>query len=80
MNHVYWFLFHTYFVTAFLLFYVCMFFVCTVWLLFQHLINCTVCPTHYQTWLVLNNFTINEDIATKFEAGLPHCVRNVMTS
>jgi hypothetical protein len=24
-----------------------------------------------------NNFTTNEDIATKFEADLPHCVRNV---
>jgi len=23
------------------------------------------------------NFTTNEDIATKFEADLPHCVRNV---
>ena len=27
-----------------------------------------------------NNFTTNEDITTKFEAGLPHCVRNVTTS
>ena len=25
-------------------------------------------------------FTTNEDIATKFEAGLPHCVRNLTTS
>jgi len=24
-----------------------------------------------------NNFTTNEDIATIFEADLPHCVRNV---
>ena len=24
-----------------------------------------------------NNFITNEDIATKFEADLPHCVRNV---
>jgi hypothetical protein len=24
-----------------------------------------------------NNSTTNEDIATKFEADLPHCVRNV---
>ena len=27
--------------------------------------------------LRVNNFTTNEDIATKFEADLPHCVRNV---
>jgi hypothetical protein len=25
----------------------------------------------------VNAFTTNEDIATKFEANLPHCVRNV---
>jgi hypothetical protein len=25
----------------------------------------------------LNNFTTNKDIATKFEADLPHCVRNM---
>jgi hypothetical protein len=25
----------------------------------------------------VNNFITNEDIATKFEADLPHCVRNV---
>ena len=24
-----------------------------------------------------NNFTTNDDIATKFEVDLPHCVRNV---
>jgi len=35
------------------------------------------CPTHYQTQHFFNNFTTNEDIATKFEAYLPHCVRNV---
>ena len=29
-------------------------------------------PRHF-----FNNFTPNEDIATKFEADLPHCVRNV---
>ena len=40
----------------------------------------TVCPTRYRTWHFFNNFTTNEDIATKFEADLPHCVRNVMTS
>jgi hypothetical protein len=35
------------------------------------------CPTRYQTGHFFNNFINNEDIATKFEAGLPHCVRNV---
>ena len=29
---------------------------------------------------IFNNFITNEDIATKFEADLPHCVRNVTTS
>ena len=37
----------------------------------------TGCPTRYRTRNFFNNFTINEDIATKFEADLPHCVRNV---
>jgi hypothetical protein len=37
----------------------------------------TGCPTRYRTRNFFNNFTNNEDIATKFEAGLPHCVRNV---
>jgi len=37
----------------------------------------TECPTRYRTRHFLNNFTTNEDIATKFEADLPHCVRNV---
>jgi len=37
----------------------------------------TGCPTRYRTWHFFNNFTTNEDIATKFEADLPHCVRNV---
>jgi hypothetical protein len=36
-----------------------------------------VCPTRYRTRHFFNNFTTNEDIATKFEADLPHCVRNV---
>jgi hypothetical protein len=36
----------------------------------------TVCPTRYRTRHFFNNFTTNEDIATKFEADLPHCVRN----
>jgi len=39
----------------------------------------TGCPTTYQTRQFFNNFTTNEDIATKFEADLPNCVRN-MTS
>jgi hypothetical protein len=34
------------------------------------------CPTCYRTRHFFNNFAINEDIATKFEADLPHCVRN----
>jgi len=38
------------------------------------------CPTTYQTRQFFNNFTTNEDIATKFEADLPQCVRNVTTS
>ena len=38
------------------------------------------CPTRYQTRHFFNNFTTNEDIATKFEADLPQCVRNVTTS
>jgi hypothetical protein len=37
----------------------------------------TECPTRYQTRHFFNNFTTNEDIATKFEADLPHYVRNV---
>jgi hypothetical protein len=37
----------------------------------------TECPTRYLTWHLFNNFTTNEDIATKFEVNLPHCVRNV---
>jgi hypothetical protein len=37
----------------------------------------TVCPTCYLSRYFFNNFTTNEDIATKFEADLPHCVRNV---
>jgi len=40
----------------------------------------TGCPTRYRTRLFFNNFTTNEDIATKFEADLPHCLRNVTTS
>jgi hypothetical protein len=37
----------------------------------------TGCPTRYRTQHFFNNFTTNEDIATKFEADLPCCVRNV---
>jgi len=37
----------------------------------------TGCPTRYQTRHFSNNFTTKEDIARKFEADLPHCVRNV---
>ena len=40
----------------------------------------TECPTRYRTRHFFNNFTTNEDIATKFEADLPHCVRNVTTT
>ena len=40
----------------------------------------TGCPTRYRTRHFFNNFTTNEDIATKFEADLPHCARNVTTS
>ena len=39
-------------------------------------VDYTGCPTRYQTRHYFNNFTTNEDIATKFKAGLPHCVRN----
>ena len=37
----------------------------------------TGCPTRYGTRDFFNHFTTNEDIATKFEAGLPHSVINV---
>jgi hypothetical protein len=37
------------------------------------------CPTRYRTRHFFN-FTTNEDIATKFEADLLHCVRSVTTS
>ena len=40
----------------------------------------TVCPTRYRTRNFFNNFTTNANIATKFEADLPNCVRNVTTS
>jgi len=32
----------------------------------------TVCPTRYRTRHFFNNFTTNEDIATKFEAEYRH--------
>ena len=38
------------------------------------------CPTRHRTRNFCNNCTTNEDIATKFEADLPHCVINVTTS
>ena len=40
----------------------------------------TGCPTRYRTRHFFNNFTTNENIAAKFEADLPHCVRNVTTA
>jgi hypothetical protein len=39
----------------------------------------TECPTRYRTRHFFNNFTTNKNIETKFEADLPHCVRNVTT-
>ena len=39
----------------------------------------TGCPTRYRTRYFFNNFTTNEDIATKFETDLPHYVRIVTT-
>ena len=43
-------------------------------------VSYTGCPTRYRTRHFFNNFTTNEDIATKFEVDLPQCVRNVTTS
>jgi hypothetical protein len=43
-------------------------------------IHYTEGPTSYRTQYFFDNFTTNEDIAMKFEADLPHCVRNVTTS
>ena len=40
----------------------------------------TACPTRYRTRHFFNNFTTKENIATKFEADLPHCVKNMRTS
>jgi len=40
----------------------------------------TGCPTRCLTRHFFNNFTANENIATKFEADLPHCVRNMTTT
>jgi hypothetical protein len=37
----------------------------------------TECLTRSRTRHFFNNFTTNEDIATKFETDLPHGVRNV---
>jgi hypothetical protein len=40
-------------------------------------LNYTGCPTRYRTQHFFYNFTTNEDIATKFEVDLTHCVRNI---
>jgi hypothetical protein len=40
-------------------------------------VDYTGCPTRYRTRHFSNHFTTNEDIAKKFEADLPDCVRNV---
>jgi hypothetical protein len=48
-----------------------------LWKWFYRLWHYTGCPTRYQTRHFFNNFTTIKDIATKFEAGLPNCVRNV---
>ena len=45
-------------------------------ILFSKVLN-TGCPTRYRTRHFFNNFTTNEDVATKSEADLPHCVRHV---
>jgi hypothetical protein len=37
----------------------------------------TGCPIRYRTQQFVNNFTTNDDIATKFEVDLPHCEGNV---
>jgi hypothetical protein len=37
----------------------------------------TGCPLATEPGISLIIFTTNEDIATKFEVDLPHCVRNV---
>ena len=44
-----------------------------------HLFYSTVRPIRYRTRHFFNNYTTNEDTATKFEADLPHCVRNMTT-
>jgi hypothetical protein len=51
--------------------------VCARARLYVHTHTYTGCPTRYRTRHFFNNFTTNEDIATKFKADLPHCVRNV---
>ena len=52
-------------------------YVCVCIYIYTHTYIHTGCPTRYRTRHFFNNFTTNEDIATKFEADLPHCVRNV---
>ena len=39
--------------------------------------GCAECPTRYRTRHFFHNFTTKEDIATKLEADLPHCIRNL---
>jgi hypothetical protein len=46
----------------------------------KNILKYRVCPTRYRTRHFFNNFTTNVDIAKKFEAGLPHCVRKVTTT
>jgi len=49
---------------------------CILYIVFGSSSVTTGCPTRYRTRHFFNNFTTNEDIATKFEADLPRCVRN----
>jgi len=44
---------------------------------YVYIFRYTGCSTCYRTRHFFNNFTTNEDISTKFEADVPHCVRNV---
>ena len=44
-----------------------------IFIILYHIIQCV--PLATETRHFFNNFATNEDIATKFEADLPHCVR-----